>query len=90
MDDDYDTARTATPTTSVNVTGLASYTNYTIHVRAIIAAETIQTSETDIVGDADREIVIRTDNYTEVVIEGGKFYFQQSSCMTSYRFDLSV
>ena len=41
-DNGFNTTKTSTPTPSINVTGLKPYTNYTIHVRAIIAAETLQ------------------------------------------------
>ena len=63
-DNGFNTTKTSTPTTSMNVTGLKPYTNYTIHVRAIIAAETLQNVEViddDLVGAADTEIVMRTN-----------------------------
>ena len=46
--------------TAINVTGLRPYTNYTIHVRAIITAEALQNSNEILEGDANVEIVTRT------------------------------
>lgn len=55
---------TSNTATSINVTGLKPYTNYTIHVRAIISAETLRNVEEfteDLFGAADVEIVQRTN-----------------------------
>ena len=48
---------TSNPTATALLNGLKPYTNYTIHVRAII-------SSADLIGDANVEIVMRTNSTT--------------------------
>ena len=55
---------TSSPTTSINVTRLESFTNYTIHVRAVISAETLEQFTEDLVGAADVEVVQVTHGTT--------------------------
>lgn len=68
-DVNFKSVTTSNTATSINVTGLKPYTNYTIHVRAIISAETLQNIEQfteDLFGAADVEIVQRTNGTTPV------------------------
>ena len=63
MDTGFNVTIVTAPMTTTNVTGLKPYTNYTIHVRAIIAAEELQNVEViidDLIGDVDVEVVNRT------------------------------
>lgn len=56
-DDGFTLVTTSRPITAINLTELKPYTNYTIHVRAIIATEDV---ETILIGAADTEIITRT------------------------------
>ena len=71
-DTNFNNVSASNTATSINVTGLKPYTNYTIHVRAIISAEALQNIEQfteDIFGAADVEIVQRTNGTTPVDLE---------------------
>lgn len=68
-DTNFNSVSTSNTATSINVTGLNPYTNYTIHVRAIASAETLKNIEQfaeDFIGAADVEIVQRTNSTTPV------------------------
>ena len=56
----FDLVSTPDSTTAINLTELKPYTSYTIHVRAIIAAETLEAVPTNLVGAAETEIIART------------------------------
>ena len=56
----FQIAATSDSTTMINLTELKPYTNYTIHVRAIIAAEALQNVKGDLIGTANIEIITRT------------------------------
>ena len=52
---------------SLNITGLDPYTNYTIHVQAVISAQELENEELfteDLLGAIDEEIVARTNGTT--------------------------
>ena len=66
-DDNYHSISTSSPTTSINVTRLDPYTNYTIHVRAVVSATTLENVEQfteDLVGAADIEVLEDTHGTT--------------------------
>ena len=61
---------------SLNITGLDPYTDYTIHVQAVISAQELENEESvieDLLGAIDEEIVARTNGTTPdqpVMIDG--------------------
>ena len=61
VDAGFNTINVSASRTDISLTGLKPYTNYTIHVRAIIS--------TDLVGDADAEVLNRTHGTTPNISE---------------------
>ena len=62
--DEFSSVTTQKGSTSQNITELKPYTNYTIHVQAIISAEMLNNEESftdDLLGAVDVEIVARTN-----------------------------
>lgn len=59
-DEGFHTVKISESIIATNLTELKPYTNYTIHVRAIIAAGNVETITEDLIGAANTEIVTRT------------------------------